>query len=296
MWQLISAMAIWGTLGLFVLKSEVGSVEIAFFRCLIGACVLAPYCWYKGFFSKEALTAKIILPILLGGIFVVLNWVLLFESFRLSSITLGNVSYYMQPVFLVILGRFLFKEEISFIKGAFILLTLCGVLMTMDLSPQSLQLNNTVFLGVGCAFLAGFFYSVATVIAKKTKTTTPTMMTLLQLAMGAIVLIPFVKFHAIQPTWVSAYYLLILGIVHTVAAFILYYQSVKKLPTTTIAVISYVDPIVAILTDVLFYHRTLNKVQIAGIVITLLSSYFVINPEGFKNLFVKNTLGLKNYK
>lgn len=285
MWQLISAMVIWGTLGLFVLKSEVGSVEIAFFRCLIGGCVLAPYCWYKGFFSKEALTTKIILPILLGGIFVVLNWVLLFESFRLSSITLGNVSYYMQPVFLVLLGRFLFKENISFIRGLFIFLTLCGVLMTMDLSSKEFQLNNTVFLGVGCALLAGFFYSLATVIAKKTKKTTPTMMTLLQLTLGAVVLIPFVKFHTIQPSWITTYYLLILGVVHTVAAFILYYKSVKKLPTTTIAVISYVDPIVAIFTDVLFYNRELNAVQIAGIVITLISSYFVINPEGFRKLF-----------
>lgn len=80
-------------------------------------------------------------------------------------------------------------------------------------------------------------------------------------------------------------YLLVLGIVHTVAAFILYYQSVKKLPTTTIAVISYVDPIVAIFTDVLFYNRELNSLQIAGIVITLVSSYFVITPEGFKKFF-----------
>ena len=285
MWQLILAMAIWGTLGLFVLKSGLGSVEIAFFRCLIGACILAPYCWYKGFFSKEYLTIKIILPIFLGGIFVVLNWVLLFESFRLSSITLGNVSYYMQPVFLVILGRCLFKEDISLVRGFFIFLTLCGVLMTMDLSTESLQLNNTVFLGVGCALLAGFFYSIATVIAKITKTITPTMMTLLQLALGAVILMPFVKLSGIQPTWITTYYLLILGVVHTVAAFILYYQSVKKLPTTTIAVISYVDPIVAIFTDVLFYNRALNGIQLAGIVITLVSSYFVINPEGVKKLF-----------
>lgn len=63
MWQLILAMVIWGTLGLFVLKSGIGSVEIAFFRCLIGACVLAPYCWYKGFFLKEVFTKKIMLPI-----------------------------------------------------------------------------------------------------------------------------------------------------------------------------------------------------------------------------------------
>ena len=287
MWQLIMAMVIWGTLGLFVLKSGLGSIEIAFFRCLIGAIILAPYCWYKGFFSTKALTVKIILPILLGGIFVVLNWILLFESFNLSSITIGNVSYYMQPVFLVILGKIFFREDISLIKWIFISLTLCGVLMTMDFSSEDLHANNTQILGVGCALLAGFFYSVATIIAKKVTKTTPTMMTLLQLMVGTLVLIPFISLNTAHSTWMTAYYIVILGLVHTVAAFILYYQSVKKLPTTSIAVISYVDPIVAIFTDVLFFNRELHLTQVLGIGVTLLSSYFVINPQAFKQLFFK---------
>ena len=278
-------MVIWGTLGLFVLQSGLGSIEIAFFRCLIGAIVLAPYCWYKGFFSTKALTVKIILPIVLGGIFVVLNWILLFESFKLSSITIGNVSYYMQPVFLVILGKIFFREDISLIKWIFISLTLGGVLMTMDFSSKDLHVNNTQILGVGCALLAGFFYSVATVIAKKATKTTPTMMTLLQLMVGTLVLIPFVSLNTAHYTWMTAFYIVILGLVHTVAAFILYYQSVKKLPTTSIAVISYVDPIVAIFTDILFFNRELHLIQVLGIGITLLSSYFVINPQAFKKLF-----------
>ncbi len=284
MWQLIFAMVIWGTLGLFVLKSGYSSIDIAFYRCLIGACLLMPYCWYKGFLTKEALSLKIALPIVFGGLFVVLNWVLLFESFRLSSITLGNVSYYLQPVFLVILGRLLFKEEISLVKAIFIGLTLCGVLLTMDLSMGLLQFNAPLYLGVSCALLAGLFYSIATVIAKKSTQIMPATMTLLQLIVGTLVLSPFVSVHPSQWIEPSALYVLILGVVHTVVAFILYYESVKKLPTTTIAVISYVDPIVAIVTDMIFYHRELNTVQIAGIAITLISSYFVIHPQGFKKL------------
>lgn len=282
MWQLIIAMTIWGTLGLFVLKSGLASVDIAFFRCLLGAAVLMPYCWYRGLFSKHLFTFRIVFPVFLGGLFVVLNWVLLFESFKLSSITLGNVSYYMQPVFLILLGRLLFQEDVSLLKWVFIILTICGVLMTMDFSHQEIHAGNNELLGVGCALLAGFFYSLATVIAKKSTHMAPAMMTLLQLMVGALVLLPFIHINLMQLAGVTGVYVITLGLVHTVAAFILYYQSVKKLPTTTIAVISYVDPIVAILTDVVFFDRSLHAIQMLGIAVTLLSSYFVINPQAFK--------------
>lgn len=289
MGQLILAMVIWGTLGLFVLKSGLGSIELAFFRCLIGACILAPYSWYKGFFLSELFHMKNIFPVVLGGVFVVLNWILLFEAFKYSSITLGNVSYYMQPVFLVILGRIIFKEEISFIKGLFIFFTLSGVLMTMNLSVQSFQMNKIELLGVVCALMAGFFYSIATLIAKKMQKMRPEMMTLLQVFSGMIILFPFVDFQAMQWTWETVFYLLVLGVVHTVLAFIFYYQAVKILPTTTIAVISYLDPIVAIFTDLIFYDRCLNIIQILGIVLTLVSSYYVINPIVFRKKRIKTS-------
>lgn len=86
--QLILAMVIWGTLGLFVLKSGLSSINIAFFRCLIGAIMLAPFCVYQGYFTKKILALKQLIPILCGGVFVVLNWILLFESFHYASITL----------------------------------------------------------------------------------------------------------------------------------------------------------------------------------------------------------------
>jgi len=287
MWQLITAMVIWGTLGLFVLKSELGSIEIAFFRSLLGAIILIPYCWFKGYFGEKSFSLKMTCFALLGGIFIVLNWVLLFQSFKLASITLGNVSYYAQPVFLVILGRFFLKEKIPFIKWIFILLTTCGVLMTMGLSTKELNMANGQLLGVLCALAAGLFYSFATLIAKKIQGISPTMLTLLQLCVGTVILFPFIKLQGTQINGSVLFYVLSLGLVHTVAAFILYYQSVKLLPTTSIAVVSYIDPIMAILTDVVFFDRTLGGIQMAGILLTLISSYFVINPKSLRSIRFK---------
>ncbi|MFI4919502.1 MAG: DMT family transporter [Legionellales bacterium] len=283
--QLVLAMIIWGTLGLFVLKSGLTSIDVAFFRCFIGAIILAPYCWYKGYFSSKCLSMNKVTLIMIGGVLVVLNWILLFESFRYASITLGNVSYYLQPVFLLVLGRFFFKERIPAIKYFFVFITLIGVVLTINVSADMLSFNNHELFGIACALIAGFFYSLATVIAKKAAAIPAPMITLIQLFIGTILLAPIAKVTTINLTWQTFAYIMSLGIIHTVLAFILYYQAVAKLPTDRIAVISYVDPIAAIFTDVFFFSRSLLPIQIIGIAVTLLGSYFVISTSNIKKLF-----------
>lgn len=280
MLQLILAMIIWGSLGLFVLKSGLSSIDIAFFRCLIGVMILIPFCAYRGYFDRSLLKIKTVLPVFAGGIFVVANWILLFESFHYASITLGNVSYYLQPVFLLFLGRIFFREPISSIKYFFVMLSLLGVLMTINLTPEMLQFKKTELLGIFFALAAGFLYSLATIIAKKSAAMPAPLMTCLQLGIGAIVLLPMSHLTTLTFTGSTLGYILILGLVHTVLAFVLYYHSVSKLPTDQIAVLSYVDPIAAIFTDVLFFNRVLVPVQIIGIILTMVSSYFVINAKG----------------
>lgn len=285
-------MLIWGTLGFFVLKTDLSVVDIAFFRCLIGCAALAPYCWYKRLFEYR-LTFTTTWPILLGGIFIVLNWVLLFLSFRYASITLGNISYYVQPIFLLILGYIFLREQIGLLKWLFILLSIVGVYLTIDLTHETLSAESSQLLGVGCALLAGFLYSVATLIVKKHRVFPTTLMTLIQFVGGGVILLPFVSFHHMHLDLPVVFNLLIIGFVHTVLAFIFYYESVPLLSTDIIAVVSYIDPIIAILTDVLFFNRHLSKLQMLGIILTLLGSYLVIQCKNIK-VFINRVTPLPN--
>ena len=278
--KLVLSMVIWGTLGFFVLKTDLGAIEIAFFRCVLGCLVLLLYCGYKRLFEYR-LTFTNTWPILLGGIFVVFNWVLLFLSFRYASITLGNVSYYVQPIFLLILGYAFFREQIELGKWFFIGLSIVGVYLTVDLSYKNIGVEHTQWLGVGCALAAGFLYSLATLIVKKQRSLPTPLITLIQFIGGGLVLLPFVEWHTIHFDTITVSNLLIIGFVHTVLAFVFYYESVPLLTTDIIAIVSYIDPIVAILSDVVFFNRQLSRVQIVGILLTLIGGYYVIQ---YKNL------------
>src|SRR3990167_7722948 len=96
---LILSMTLWGTLGAFVLWSDLSAIDVAFYRCLIGALLMG--CWLIK--SKERIKLdKSTAIVALAGICLVLNWVFLFKSFQVSSITIGNISYYLQQIMLII--------------------------------------------------------------------------------------------------------------------------------------------------------------------------------------------------
>lgn len=280
MFEIMLSMIIWGTLGAFVLWSKLSMIFVAFSRCIIGGFLLALYGLYKGDFNRHIFPRKECLLAIVSGFFLVANWYFLFESFRLASITIGNVSYYLQPLFLVTLAIYFFKEPVSKEKWIYILLSFVGVILITGVFHFHSSVNNKTLQGAGCAILAGLLYAFVSVITKKIKIMPVAMVTLVQLLSGALFFIPFLHFST--GYFISNIALLcvvIMGTVHTAIAYILYYNGIKKVSFSVISVLSYLDPIVAVITDIIFFHRHLSILQIAGVMITLFSSYCVVsNP------------------
>lgn len=267
MLELIISMSLWGTLGAFVLWSKVAAIDVAFYRCLIGAVVMG--CWLiksKQTFKWDKSTAAVVL----AGVFLVLNWVFLFKSFQVSTITIGNISYYLQPIMLIILGIFIYQEKVSLQKWILIFLALTGVTLTIDI--HNLQSPN-MMLGVAFALVAALLYSFLTMLMKHNSLYYFNVI-FIQLTIGVIILFPFIHFQPLSLLAISC--LVFIGVAHTLVAYFLYYNAIKKTTFTQIAVLSYLDPIVAIASDVLFFQRHLNFYQIMGIVLTFFALYFLV--------------------
>ena len=74
--------------------------------------------------------------------------------------------------------------------------------------------------------------------------------------------------------------LLIVGIVHTGIAYLLYFGSIDGLRAQTVAIISYVDPVSALLFSALFLNEPLNAMGIFGAVLIIGSAIVSELPEG----------------
>lgn len=275
--QIIIAMLIWGSLGLFVRGIELNSIEIAFFRASIGSIFLLVISLItKDKINKKALRNN--LPILLAsGICLGINWAALFQAMRYTTIPNAILSYYMAPVFIILLSLAILKEKLSLKKSICVLGALLGLFMVLK-SGNNLELagyNHSK--GVVYGLVGAILYGIIVTLNKKIKDLSPFRTTLSQLLIAALVLLPIIVGQGISnikdanpKTWLLV---LIVGIVHTGFAYLLYFPSIKDVESQSIATLSYLDPISSIILAAIFLNESMTLVQILGGGLILLSAY-----------------------
>ncbi|WP_026261595.1 DMT family transporter [Kiloniella laminariae] len=270
--QMSLAMVLSGFIGLFVFESGQSPFNVVFFRCVFGATGLGLYCWYKGYLTKEVWVARNITLALLGGAALVCNWILLFSSFELASISVSTTIYHTQPFFLVIFGAIFLGEAFSLNKMIWLIIAFSGLVLIVNPDTESFAGNIEMLKGAGLALGAAVLYTITTIVTKRLKQMKPHLIAFLQVSLGVVMLAPFVDLSA-APSDVAPWgFLIALGLIHTCFMYIIMYSAFQKLQTPVIAVLSFIYPVVAIIVDYVFYEQNLSMMQILGIVLILLSA------------------------
>ncbi|WP_210496437.1 DMT family transporter [Microvirga antarctica] len=270
--EMVLAMVLSGTIGYFVVESGQNVWNVVFFRCLFGTISLSVYCGLRGLLFPWRLKGKTLALALLGGVAIVMNWVLLFSSYRLASISIATAVYNTQPFFLILLGRLLFGEKPTRDALGFIAIAFAGLLLVIRIDTTGMSLTDGYLGGLCLALGAAFLYAVASVVAKRLKGIPPHLIALVQVALGTLLLAPMADVSALpaqNSQWAD---LVILGVVHTCVMYILLYSALQKLPTARVAVLSFIYPAVAIMIDFLVYGRELSVAQWGGIALILIGS------------------------
>ncbi|MDA3131449.1 DMT family transporter [Atlantibacter subterraneus] len=267
-WQMSLAMLISGSIGAFVLLSGLPVMEVVFARCLIGGVTLLLFIRL----SREPLTRLSRLTLLLmaaGGVAVVINWLLLFASYRHLSIGLSTVIYNTQP-FMLVLMSMLLGERVSSVKWAWLTLAFGGVVLVLSSELSAAHQGNGL-LGVAMALGAAFFYALTALITRQLRQVSPQQIALVQMVVGTLMLLPLVQisFELRPMQWGI---LLTVGIVHTGIMYQLLYAAIQKLPTPLTGSLSFIYPLVAVVVDKQVFNHTLSLTQLAGGALILLAA------------------------
>ena len=279
--MLIAAMTVFGTLGLFVRHIPVSSGELALYRAILAAAMLG------GFFlaTKQKIDVKslgreLVLLLVSGGA-MGFNWILLFEAYKYTTVSVATLSYYFAPVIVTALCPLLFREKMGAKQWiCFAMSTLGIVLITGigDLGSGS-HLKGILF-GLGAAA----FYATVILLNKFIKGVAGIQRTFLQFLAAIAVLMPYVlasggmDLSVLDGTgWGN---LLIVGMIHTGVTYCLYFSALKELPGQEAAILSYIDPLVAVLISVFVLGESMTVSQIIGGVLIL--GFTLWNEVGHK--------------
>ena len=265
------SMAIFGTVGLFVRQVDVSSGELALYRALMATSLIFVYLLVTRQKIPFAAIKKEIPLLLLSGVAMGFNWILLFQAYKFTTISVATLSYYFAPVIVTILCPIIFREKLTKKQIlCFVMSTLGLVLITGigDLSGGSSHFTGILF-GLGAATL----YATVVMLNKFIKNVEGIHRTFLQFLAAIAVLIPYVtlttgvNLSGVDGLgWIC---LLVVGFIHTGITYCMYFTSLRDIPGQKAAILSYIDPLVAVVVSVTILGESMSLVQIIGGVMIL---------------------------
>lgn len=270
--EMTAAMLISGTVGWFVLAADQPAAAVVFWRCLFGALALLLACAGLGLLRRGRISRRQALAAAVGGVALVLNWVLLFSAYGHASIAVSTVVYHTQPFMLVGLGMLLFAEKMTAGKAGWLLAAFAGMLLIVMAGSSADAVAGDYRLGVLMALGAAFFYVIAAVITKRLHGVAPQLIVLIQMLVGVGLLAPFAQVPGLTRAPATWAWLATIGIVHTGLMSTLLYSAIQKIPTSLVGALSFIYPVVAILVDWLALGHPLSALQLAGSGLILLAA------------------------
>ena len=275
--MIIISMLLFGSLGLFITNTSLLSSEITLFRGLIGGFFVLIY---SRLFSKHKsiTTNKEKLISVLVGVLIGINWVLLFEGYKLLNVSTATILYYMAPIVLIFYGVFLFKEKISFFQVFAVFLAFFGLVLVVD----NISLSDQKTLGILMALSAAIIYASVMSINKHLKKIDVFERVWIQLLSAGISIIPYVllqnngNFDYRLNDWIIA---VVLGVFHTGVAYSLFYTALNKLSHSSVAILSYIDPVSALFFATVFLQEQLNALQWGGALLILIAIFLSENKK-----------------
>ena len=268
--MLITSMTVFGTLGIFVRNIPVSSGELALYRAILAALLIAVFLLV----TKQKIpfaNIKREVPLLLAsGVAMGINWILLFEAYKYTTVSVATLSYYFAPVIVTVVCPVLFKERLTGKQIVCFVMSTLGLVLITGIGDIG---GGSDFLGILFGLGAAVFYATVILLNKFIKNVEGIHRTFLQFLSAIVILIPYVIMTSGVTLgnlnglgWAN---LLIVGLIHTGVTYCMYFSSLKELPGQKAAILSYIDPLVAVLISVTILGESMTVWQVIGGILIL---------------------------
>lgn len=265
--MLAVSMTIFGTIGVFVrFIPTLSSGELALYRALLAIALIGIFMLVTNQKIDLRQMKKELPLLLISGAAMGINWILLFESYKHTTVSVATLSYYFAPVIVTLLCPLIFKEKMRAKQIVCFIMSTVGLVLVIgigDLSGGGGDLYGILF-GLGAAI----FYACVILLNKAITNVSGIPRTFMQFVSSVIILVPYVAMtggvHLGELSGTGWVFLLIVGLVHTGITYCMYFSSLKDLTGQQASILSYIDPLVAVICSVTVLKEEISPMQIFG--------------------------------
>lgn len=280
----IIAMLIFSSIGIFVRAIPYPSSFVAFTRGAVGVAVILLVMLIKKQKSDRKAIKDNFRLLALSGIFIGINWVALFESYRYTTVATATLCYYMAPMFVIMASPFILGEKLTAKKAVCIITALSGMVLVSGVFEA--DKGEIQFKGIICGLVAAAFYASVMLINKKMTEIPAFDKTYIQLFFAAAVVAVYnlftVDISSLSTDIKHITLLLFVGVFHTGFAYTLYFGAMKSIKAQSIAILSYIDPVFALILSALILKEQMSLLGLIGAVLVLGSAFVCELPSGKK--------------
>lgn len=290
--------ATFGTVGLFTHFIPLSSAAIVFYRALLGGAFIVVMMKLSGIDIDIKSMRDNLIVLIFTGFFMALNWVLQFEAFKVSSVAIGTVCYNMMPIFLLIIASFMFNEKITLKSGLCILIATIGVILVSNVVNVGIKSNEVL----GCVYgiLGAIFYALIVTFNRKLSQIRTHDKVIFQFAFSALIMAIYVGLIEKKSFFIDSNLprneivigvvcMLILSFLHTGFCYIHYFNAVSRLKAETVAILTYIDPVVALFLSYFVLKENMTALQFLGAVMILGSTLFNELSKTNKEIGIKQS-------
>ena len=267
----IFALLLFGSNGIVANKIMLSSIEIVFWRTLIGSLFLI----ILFTINKEKFTflekKKEVLPLGISGVAMGASWMFLYEAYQQIGVSMASLCYYCGPIIVMILSPILFHEKLTKQKVIGFIIVLFGIVLV---NGQLNTKSNT--WGLFCGMMSAIMYAFMVIFNKKAEHIVGLENSMLQLVFSFLTVLCFVGIHSglVMPSSNDLVPILVLGIFNTGIGCYFYFSSIGKLPIQTVAICGYLEPLSAVIFAVIFLKEIMSISQIIGAIFIISGAIF----------------------
>ncbi|MCY6371040.1 DMT family transporter [Clostridium ganghwense] len=193
---------------------------------------------------------------------------------KYTSIATASVLLFTNPIFVMIMSYFVFKEKFTLKKVLSLLLAILGCfLISRGYDSQAFKIDN--LFGIGMGVLSGFTVALQNVLGKIGGKKYPPKTLLVYSFIFATIFLWFFRspISLIQHTnnLTALFYVIAIGFVATVIPNGLFVKALQHVESSKASIVCSIEPIIAAILGYVIYKEVLEIPQVIGMVLILFS-------------------------